>query len=226
MQLVQDVGAGIQRLLGDPQAGPRLRSLGPNDAEAARQVVAAARDAVARANPGLPESAQWVLAADALNATNWPGLAVSALRQAEKASPAVATTRGVQRLAAVAAALSGDPRVLASTTTPSLTAVEVNTLSDQNLLVTASADRAIQLAGQLQQVPALKAFGLSLDGDAQKAAGNGEAARRFLEAAAAIRPTPSVSRRLVKVRAVTPAGRLTPAGAAGRSVAAPTRGNQ
>ena len=50
-----------------------------------------------------------VLAADALNATNWPGLAVSALRQAEKASPAVATTRGVLRLAAVAAALSGDP---------------------------------------------------------------------------------------------------------------------
>jgi hypothetical protein len=113
--------------------------------------------------------------------------------------------------------------VLASTTTPSLTAAEVNALTDQNLLVTASADRAIQLASQLRQVPALNAFGLSLDGDAQKAAGNAEAARRSFEAAAAIRPTPSVSRRLVNVKA---GGRLTPAGAAGRAVVTPARGGQ
>jgi hypothetical protein len=100
MQLVQDVGAGSSGFLGILRPGAAPHRWRPNDAEAARQVVAAARDAVAPANPGRPESAQWVLAADALNATNWPGLAVSALRQAEKTSPAVATTRGVQRLAA------------------------------------------------------------------------------------------------------------------------------
>jgi pimeloyl-ACP methyl ester carboxylesterase len=104
MQLVQDVGTGIQRLLADPQSGQRLRSLGANDGEASTLMVEAARAAVARANPDLPVSAQWVLAAEALNATNWPGLAATALRQAEKTSPAVARTRGVQRLAAFTAA--------------------------------------------------------------------------------------------------------------------------
>jgi hypothetical protein len=226
MQLVQNVGAGIQQLLTDPQSGPRLRSLGPNDAEASNQMVEAARAAVARANPGLPTNAQWVLAAEALNATNWPGLAVTALRQAETMSPAVATMRGVQRLAAVTAALSGEPRVLASVPTPALPPAEINTLTDQNLLVAANADGAARLASQLRQVPALNTFGLSLDGDAQKAAGNTDAARRSFEAAAAIRPTPSVSRRLANVRTVKPGGRLTPAAAAGRSVVAPARGGQ
>jgi hypothetical protein len=146
------------------------------------------------------------------------------LRQAEKASPAVATTAGAQRLAAVTGALSGEARVFTGAPTPPLTPGELAAVTDDNLLVSADADRARRLAGQLRQAPALNAFGLSLEGDAEKAAGDAEAARRSFEAAAAIRATPSLSKRLGRTKAISP-GRLTPA-ATGRSVVTPARGNQ
>jgi pimeloyl-ACP methyl ester carboxylesterase len=216
MQMVQNVAGGIETLLADGGEGSRLKSLAPTDGRASAAVIAAARASVARTNPDLPISAQWVLAADALNAMNWPALAAGALREAEKASPAGARTPGAQRLAATAAALSGEAHVFERTPTPALTPQEAAQLADANLLVGANPDRASHLAGQLRAVPALKAFGLSLDGDAQKAAGNHEGARRSLEEAATIRQTPSVTRRLGTVRVVRPDAVVAPPANNGR----------
>jgi hypothetical protein len=204
VQMVQDVASGIGSLLADGAEGPRLKALTVGDVRASAAVIAAARASVARTNPNLPVSAQWTLAADALNAMNWPALAAGALREAEKASPAAALTPGAQRLAATVAASSGETRVFEHAPTRVLTSQETSQLADTNLLVGASADRAAQLAGQLRGVPALKVFGLSLDGDAQKAAGNHDAARRALEEAATIRQTPSVTRRLGTIRPARP----------------------
>ena len=64
-RLVGDVAGAIEALLTGPD-GARLREAGPNDPEAVSAMVAAARTSLARANPKLPESAQWVLAAEAL----------------------------------------------------------------------------------------------------------------------------------------------------------------
>jgi pimeloyl-ACP methyl ester carboxylesterase len=205
MRRVQDVAGGLESLLADDSDGPRLRSFSADDGRASASMLAAARDRVARDSPDLPSSAQWTLTADVLNAMNWPGLAAGALREAEKASPAAARTPGVRHLAATVAALSGDPRVFAQAPTPALTAQEVAQLPDANLLVGADAARAARLATQLRQVPALKALGLSLDGDVKAAAGDHDAARRSLEEAATIRRTPSVSRRLGSIRSSSPA---------------------
>ena len=210
VRLVEDVAGGIERMLADPETGPRLRAAAANDLEAPAAMVRAARASVARTSPELPESAQWVLAAEALHATNWPGLSVVALREAEKASPAVARTPGVQRLAAATGALSGETRVLQTVPTPELSPAQVAQLGESNLLVGAGVDRARRLAGRLQQAPALKVFGLSLEGDAQKASGNTEAARRSFEAAATIRATPSVNRRIGTVSKVPARGGVTP----------------
>ncbi|MEO8481852.1 MAG: alpha/beta fold hydrolase [Acidobacteriota bacterium] len=215
MQMVQDVAGGIEVLL-DGAEGQRLRSLAAGDASASAAVIAAARASVARTSPDLPVSAQWTLAADALNAMNWPGLAAGALREAEKASPSAARSPGAQRLAATTAALSGEARVFERAPTPALTAQETSQLGEANLLVGANANRATHLAGQLRGVPALKVFGLSLDGDAQKAAGNQDAARRALEEAATIRQTPSVTRRLGAARITRPGAIVVQPAAGGR----------
>jgi pimeloyl-ACP methyl ester carboxylesterase len=200
-RLVQEVAGGIQGLLADPVQGPRLRAAGLTDNEAPAMMVKAAQESVGRMNPDLPDSARWVLAAEALQAINWPGLSVAALREAEKTAPEAARTPGVQRLAAAAGALSGESRVLQQASTPTLSPAEVERLGDRNLLVSANLDRARTLAGALSGVPSLRVFGLSLEGDVQKASGNNELAIRSYEAAAAIRRTPSVNRRLAGSKA-------------------------
>ncbi len=215
-QMVQNVAGGIESLLGDASESARLKTLAPNDGTAMMKVLEAARASVARSSPGMPASAQWTLAADALNAMNWPALAVGALREAERASPLGARAQGVQRLAATAAALSGDTRVFAGAPTRVLTPQELSQITEANLLVGANAARATHLAGQLRDVPALRVFGLSLDGDVQKAAGNHEGARRSLEEAATIRQTPSVARRLGAMRGVPPGALVVTPASPGR----------
>ena len=59
---------------------------------------------------------------------------------------------------------------------------------------------AMKLATRLQDVPALKVFGLSLQGDVLAAAGDRGAAGRAFAEAEKVRPTPSLSSRLNAVR--------------------------
>jgi hypothetical protein len=196
LAIVQAAADGIEAVLAGRDSGARLRAARSNDESAPAAVAAGARAGIAAAVPGLPDTAQWVLTAETLAAMNWPGLAVTALREAEASSPAAARAPGVRRLAAVAAALSGESRVFRGTTTPVLSQEDAAAIGDRNLLVTAGADRAMQLAARMRQVPALRALGLSLEGDAHEATGNPDAARRSFQEAATIRRSPSVSRRL------------------------------
>ena len=86
-----------------------------DNAEAPAAIIGAARAGVLKVNPELPESASWVMAAEALHAANWPGLAARALAAAEKVSPSAARAPGVRRLAAEPVSLSVRLRVLVGT---------------------------------------------------------------------------------------------------------------
>jgi pimeloyl-ACP methyl ester carboxylesterase len=196
-RLMQSATGEINALLSDPVKGAQLRSAPAGDTEAPAAIIGAARAGVLKVNPELPESASWVMAAEALHAANWPGLAARALAAAEKVSPSAARAPGVRRLAAEAASLSGVSSVFSSAPTPTLAPADFARMPTGNLLVAASGpDAAQQLASRMQQAPSLRVFGLSLQGDAQEAAGNIAGAQQSLQEAAKIRSTPSISRRL------------------------------
>jgi pimeloyl-ACP methyl ester carboxylesterase len=200
LQLMQSAKSEVDALLADPVRSQQLRNAPADNADGPVALIRAARDGVAKVNPRLPESATWVLAAEVLNASNWPGLAARALTEAEKVSPSTAQAPAVRRLAAETASLSGVTNVFTTTTTPMLTPAEIAQVPVTNALVAASGpEAAMQLASRMQQAPSLRAFGLSLQGDAQQAAGNADAAHQSLQEAAKIRATPSVARRLERV---------------------------
>jgi hypothetical protein len=204
-QLAKDVTGTLESLLSDSSPDSRLKQAVATNTQP-DVLVASVRETIARNSPQLPEEGQWLLAADLLNATNWPSLAARALRQAERTSPSVATVPSAQKLAASAAYLSGDPRVFVAAATPSLPAADAEAAVDKaNALVSqVGVERATQLASGLEQFPALKGFGYSLHADAQRASGDLAGAEQSLRLAAAIRTTPSVTKRLDKVLVGSP----------------------
>src|SRR4029450_13535287 len=129
--------------------------------------------------------------------------------EAERASPSVAKAPAAQKLAASAGFLSGDQRIFAAVATPPLTAAEGGAAADRaNALVgQVGVDRATRLASGLEQFTALKGFGFSLHADAQRASGDLAGAEQSLRQASAIRATPSVTKRLDKVRVASARGR-------------------
>jgi hypothetical protein len=151
--------------------------------------------AVAKQIPDLSSGAQWTMTADVLAASNWPQLAQSALREAEKRSASVAQSPAGQRLAAQISASAGVDRVFATVepapASPLLTVKTVPLLIDPQHLADSS-----QLAAKLQQIPTLRGLGLSLQGDVLQAQGDRAAARRAFLEAAEFQNTPSIATRL------------------------------
>jgi pimeloyl-ACP methyl ester carboxylesterase len=201
-KLAQDVTTALENLIGGPTQGPQISRADAESPEVLDLVVRTARDTVARMSPQLPDSGKWVLTADFLNAINWPTLAARALRQAERASPGVALNAGVQTLAAKTAYMSGESKVFQAGAAQILDPAERERVigREGNLLVSeVGVSRATVFASKLQQVPALKVYGYSLQGDAQAAAGDTAGAKESLEAASKVRPTPSLTHRLEAV---------------------------
>jgi hypothetical protein len=198
--IANTVVANIEAALSDPR-NARFLSASPDDKDAREAIVQIAHAAIAKEASNLPASAQWVLTADLLNATNWPTLAARALRNAEKASPSATRNPGVQRLAAIVSAQSGDKELFATTATPVASPEAVTAWKvAQPFAQPATSEVATRLASQMQKVPSLKSFGFSLEGDLQQFKGNTEAAHSAFTEAAKIRPTPSVSTRLEKLQ--------------------------
>jgi pimeloyl-ACP methyl ester carboxylesterase len=198
--VARKVGERIKAALSDPQQIKLLQQAPPQEAPAA--IVQMVRDEVARESPQLPESAQWVLTADLLHSLNWPTLAARALHNAQQASPAVVHLPGVQLLGERVAAQSGAQPVFATSEAPGPTATALETWKvAQPLTSPATAALGAEVAQRMQQIPALKVFGLSLEGDVEQAKGNLGGARKAFRAAAAIRPSPSVVARLTHVEA-------------------------
>lgn len=205
--VARSMAADMQAVLATP--GKRQSFAAGGDTAAREALVQIAREAVARESPTLSESAQWVLTADLLNAANWPTLASRALQNAEKASPSAARNAGVRHLAGIVAAQSGEQQIFTTGPTPPATSETLAAWKVvQPLTEPSSAAVAGTLATSMQQVPALKAFGYSLEGDLRATKGDALGARAAYSEAAKIRATPSVSGRLQRVQgvsAVTPA---------------------
>ena len=199
--VARSMAADMQAILADP--GKQQSFAARGDEEGREALVQIARTAVAREAPTLPESAQWVLAADLLNAANWPTLASRALKNAEKASPSAARNPGVRHLAGIVAAQSGEKQIFTTGPTPPATSETLAAWEVvQPLTEPSSAGVATTLATSMQQVPALKAFGYSLEGDLRAAKGDAPAARAAYSEAIKIRPTPSVTRRFERSQSV------------------------
>jgi hypothetical protein len=189
--------SAINSMLADPSTAKRLASLAPGDPKAGDEVVAVVRNAIARESPKLPESAQWVLTASFLSASNWPQLAANALRRAEKLSPGTAKSSSTRWLAGAIAAQSGDPRVFATAETPNVKLEEVPKADVLGRIVEGSEwDTFRRTAVRLQRIPSLKSYGLSLEGDLWAAKGDKQAARNAYSSAASLGNSPSLSRRI------------------------------
>lgn len=189
--LAAEVSTTVAGLL--ERDGPRLRAAPPGSPEVLDAVTQSARDVIGARSPGLPESATWVITADLMDAGNWHGLAIRALRKAEAASPATVRTSSVQRLAGLVSARAGEPKVFATAPTPAGQAAEDR---PQPFADPAAAAPAAALSKVMRDIPALKGQGLSLEGDLQRARGNRAGAQRLYTEVAAIRATPSVKLRI------------------------------
>ncbi len=195
--LAGEVAQGLVARLSDPEQVARLRAAAPDAADAPLAMVQTAQEIVARHHPELPEHATWVVTADLMDAANWPGLAVIALRRAEQLQPAATQSPAVQRLAGLVSANAGQPRVFMSAATPVAppeAAERPQPLADRRAAAAAAA-----LAPLMRQIPALESQGLSLQGDLQRARGDTDRAQATYAEAAAIRPSPSISNRLKHV---------------------------
>jgi len=199
------VNKDVSAYLANPGNAAQLAGLQANDPRADEAFATVVADAVAKQAPELPKHAQWIVSADFLAAQNWPRVAATALRRAEALSPASAKTSSVQRLGAVVAAQSGQADVFASTTTPAVTKEELArdyAVRQTTLAPTAS---RVEVARQLKEVPAFKAYGWSLEGDVHSGAGNKEAAKAAYVESANLQKSPSIDRRLETLTKAEPA---------------------
>nr|PZN63532.1 MAG: hypothetical protein DIU62_10935 [Pseudomonadota bacterium] len=195
-QLMQGAVAAVLQHVSDPGNAAPWRLAPPEDAGIPDAIVQAVHDYVARDNPDAPESARWIIAADILNELNWHALAARSLQRAEQAGPEWVSQQGVQRLAAITASLSGERRIFASMETPMLDEAQLAAVHQREGLAAATVPETPLLARRLQEIPALRFYGLSLEGDLQQARGDKDGARAAYQDAAVIRPSPSISARL------------------------------
>jgi pimeloyl-ACP methyl ester carboxylesterase len=194
-ELTSSVLRQISTVLSQPSEVQHSQT-SPDNAGQSDAIVATVREEVARKIPNAPASVQWVYSADLLASLNWPSLSVRALTKAEAESRSVVQMPSVQALAGVVSAQSGQTQIFANSKTPIVNPEAVRLSYDSFSAVNgANAALASNLATQMQHVPALKALGLSLQGDVQRAQGDFAAASVAYDASAAIRPTPSVTHR-------------------------------
>ena len=185
-QRVNKVVAAINNHLANENNAKMLAGFPSDDSRAADTTARVAFEAIKDPNVDISDSTRWLLTADALASARLPQISISAIRQAEAASPEIATTLAAQSLGGKLAADSGVSSIFANVSTPK---VEPRTPSFFEWRI-AKNDDIGTLAVRLQQIPALKASGLALKGDILTARGQGDAAQKAYMASASIRATP------------------------------------
>lgn len=194
-ELVSKIGSDLNTWLAQDNVIARLENEAPGDPTVARTFVSQVYKTVDEELPDTPEGMQWFFASEALRVANWHALAIEALRSAEDADPDIVRNPSVNYIAEINAAATGETRVFDSVYNP-IVRQEYQQVSRFDLTDDWEAGTATGLAIRMQEVPALRAEGLSLQGDIQSSGGDVEAARRAYEEAAQIRMTPSLSDRI------------------------------
>jgi hypothetical protein len=197
LQLAAGVVEDMSNFLSKPEQN-RLQRLPANDPEAPIEIATVAHNSVAE-RAELPQTASWLLTADLFNAANWPTLSVQALRKAEESSATVANSVSVQRLAAVAAANSGERRIFRAADTSPQPTVELSSVHP--FANPAVARASSKLASQLQAIPAVAAQGLTLEGDLKRLQGDTAGARDLYRRVEQLQRSPMVTQLLSSVTA-------------------------
>jgi hypothetical protein len=189
--------SGFMRV--DDRATPaaQAKAVSPDD------VVDSVRQSIVLANGELATATQWLMTADFLDAVNWSPLAVLALRRLELEAPSAVKSVGAEAVAASVSQRSGEKQVFAGgepiTSDPQ--SAGPLALKDQILVSADLADASAELANRMQQLPWLRYYSLSLQGDLAWKRGRAEEARAAYQAAARLIPTPSIAYRLQQVTA-------------------------
>ena len=192
------------------------------ESEQQQALADAARRSLSRWYGDLPESAQWLLTANALAATPFDSLSAAALRKVEDSAPAVAEAPAVQAIARDVARRS-NLRVFrdiepaspqAGQDRESATGSDAGArdnpaqgdagasmsgeapASSVHLIQQANTPRLRAAATQLQGVSSQRQASLVLQGDLHRSIGQAEAAHAAYETAASISATPAVRQRL------------------------------
>jgi pimeloyl-ACP methyl ester carboxylesterase len=196
-ELASAVTKELDGFLGDANTRESLGRLAVSDRTAPRELVQVAHTAIGRNGPELPEGAAWVMTAEYLSAMNWHDLAADALRAGVQSSPTTVKSASVQQLARAISVASGQKLDFASSLFGEMHALTGNVPSGTVGGTSYSAGIAIpvSLTANLQAVPSLRAYGLSLQGDLQQASGDTKAALESYRASAKIRPSPSITYR-------------------------------
>ena len=168
-------------------------------------VVDVVRSTLAEDDPKLPLEGQLLTAAEFLNAVNWPSLAVLALQQLERVSPNSVGAYSVMAVAASVSARSGVVRIFRNNDVQLLIPRPRGPLAVKNQLLvqTELVDETALLARQMQEVPSLRSFGLSLRGDLAWQRSDFNEALEAYQEAARIGPSPSLSYRQEQVEIPT-----------------------
>ncbi|MBE1159917.1 esterase/lipase family protein [Dyella acidiphila] len=173
-------------------------ALSQNDkAQALASIAAVAEKAVSEQSPDLPEGVKWVLAADTLASMGISGSAAQALSQAALVSPSLNKTPVVLRLAGQISAQAGKQYVL-SNGEPINTGLDVQHLDVNHPSPVAGSNLAAwsSLSKNMQNVPVLKAYGLSMQGDVLQAKGHNGAAIEAYKASVKLEYSPLTTKKL------------------------------
>lgn len=100
-KIEQLASANVNALLQAPKMRAEWGSAADQQ-KASQDIADNVRETVRSTNPGLPKEAQWVLAAEVMNAMQLPELSLVALDNVRRARPAAAAAPGFARLARVA----------------------------------------------------------------------------------------------------------------------------
>jgi pimeloyl-ACP methyl ester carboxylesterase len=169
-----------------------------------QKIVEVAEQSLKTRVPGSSPEVRWVLTADTLSSMGWPALAARALRNAESESPAIVNTQSVQVLASAVSLQSGDKNIFKDHRTPDFE-VPAEFKSEARFIAPDN-DAAVwsELSGSLQAVPALKHYGLTLEGDLLKEQGRPVEAAAVYNRATDIRRTPELDAKIRSVKALQP----------------------
>lgn len=200
LKLAEDVATDLRTFIQEESARSGWSNRELDDASIPNALVNAAFESVSKVAPDLPPESRWQMTAAVLDVYNWPTLSVQALRKMEAADPSSVNSPAAQRLASRVGARTGNARVFYSVDS---VAVDPETQMSARVLPLGAPEQAspyVYLADELKRTPALRAYGLSLDGDIATARGNYEVAQDRYAGAAQTQQTPSMEQRIQVVR--------------------------
>ena len=194
----------LKDYLDNPKTLGRLSQLNADDPKPAEELINVFVEAERRRMPEASTSVATLSAATALEAINWPDLSAKALRRVERESKSTAGSPLALHLARVVAARLGAQKVFESMASEQLAPEQLPELGRITRLLAEGKGVPSGLVASLEQIPALRPYGLSLDGEINLARNEVALASEAFKAANHLRPSAYLVARLDEAVAGVP----------------------